>query len=307
METLTTLLGNTKPWGDMLYEDEQNRKLAILRMPEPEWFACVNAYFNTLRGNGRALLSALSWFTRMEAERVAFQASPTAPVVEETTRDWRVWQDMVEEPEKYGSDIGEWLELDEELRRGPKRWRVNAYWYDIVRAIEVEEQTAAATKVQALWRGYQTRSELAPRFNCARCLSHKVCWVAWEDRTEWLCEPCAHEWSAALRALGEQLEVEEELAELEARLEEDREQGLEDEVCADCGEDIVMYAAKVGGEWFCAACIHDWTECDRCTRVVRLGDRCDNHCKECGDELTGLGTTNDFCSGDCHYSYMRDC
>jgi hypothetical protein len=306
METLTTLLGNTKPWGDMLYEDEQHRKQALLRMPEPEWLACVNAYFTRLRGNGRALVSALSWFTRMEAERAAVQAPEPVPEMDEVTRNWRVWQDMVEEPEKYGSDIGDWVALDEEVRRGPKRWRVDAYWYDIVRAMEAEEQANAATKIQALWRGHQTRYELAPRFTCARCLTHTVCWVAWEDREHWLCEPCACEWSAALRELGEQLEVEEELAAYEARVQEDREQGLEDEVCAECGDDIVQYAAKVGGEWFCAACIHNWTECDRCSRAVGLGDRCDNHCKECGDSLTGLGVTNDFCSGDCHYSYMRD-
>ena len=82
---------------------------------------------------------------------------------------------------------------------------------------------------------------------------------------------------------------------------------LEEEVCADCGEDILMYAAKIGGEWFCSGCIHDWEECDRCTRPFLLGTRCDNHCRECGDDLTGFGPTNGFCSGDCHYSYMRDC
>jgi hypothetical protein len=111
------------------------------------------------------------------------------------------------------------------------------------------------------------------------------------------------------QALGEQLELEAELEELaayEARLQEDREQGLEDEVCADCGEDIVQYAAKVGTDWLCAACIHDWTECDRCTHAMRLGDRCDNHCRECGEALTGLGQTNDFCSGDCQYAFNRD-
>ena len=311
METLTTLLGNTKPWGDMLYEDEHTRKLAILRMPEPEWFACVNAYFTTLRGNGRALLSALTWFTRMERERAAFAVpQPAAPVMEETTRDWRVWQDMVEEPEKYGSDIGEWLEVDEEVRRGPKRWRVDAYWYDIVRAMEAEEQTAAATKLQALWRGHQTRYELAPRFNCARCLTHEVCWVAWEDRTQWLCTECAHEWSAQLRALGEQLEreaeEEEELALYELRRQLDAENvGEDDEICRDCGGDIVQYAAKIGESWFCPACIHDWEPCSKCNHAQRVGARCENHCLECDGDMEGL--PGDFCCGDCHYAYMRDC
>jgi hypothetical protein len=304
METLTTLLGNTKPWGDMLYEDEQNRKLALLRMPQPEWLACVNAYFNRLRGNGAALISALAWFQQMEAERVAFQAPPApAPEMDEATRNWRVWQDMVEEPWKYGSDIGEWLEIDESLRRGPKRWRVDAYWNAKVREMEAEEQEAAATKIQAAWRGHNLRYVLGPRFNCACCLKRELCWTPWEDRMHWLCGECSREWAVSLRVLAEEEEREAELEELRRQC--DAENLGEEEICADCGEEIVMYAAKVGPDWFCAACIHDWTECPRCDRAMRLGGRCDNHCLECGDELTGLGQTNGFCSGDCHYAWER--
>lgn len=40
----------------------------------------------------------------------------------------RVWQDMIESPEKYGDDICEWMDLNEELAAGPKRWRMQAYW-----------------------------------------------------------------------------------------------------------------------------------------------------------------------------------
>lgn len=304
MET-SLAYSNTKPWGDMLYEDEQNRKLAFLRMPEPEWLACVNAYFTRLRGNGRALLSALAWFQQMEVERAAFNTPlAPAPEMDEPTRDWRVWQDMVAEPWKYGSDIGEWLEIDESLRRGPKRWRVDAHWNAKVREMEAEEQAAAVTKIQALWRGHQTRSELAPRFNCARCLSHEVCWVPFEDRDHWLCEPCAREWAVALRVLAEEEEREVELEEIRAQIEAEDSDPME--VCEDCGEEVEMYGTTVGHLWLCPDCIHDWTECPRCPRAMRVGGRCDNHCLECGDDLTGLGQTNDFCSGDCQYAYNRD-
>jgi hypothetical protein len=303
METLLALGNMTKPWGDMLYEDEQNRKLAFLRMPRAEWLACVNAYFNRLRGNGSALISALAWFQQMEAERVAFQAPPVPePAVDEQARNWRVWQDMVEEPWKYGSDIGEWLELDEELRRGPKRWRVDAYWNAKVREMEVKEQEDAATKIQAAWRGHNLRYVLGPRFNCACCLKRELCWTPWEDRMHWLCVECAREWSVVLRTIAEEEEREEELEELRREIEAEEDPEV---LCDDCGEEVVMYGAKVAELFLCPECIHDWTTCTRCDRAVRHGARCDNHCLDCGDELTGLGQTNGFCSGDCHYAWER--
>ena len=311
----TTLAHCNMPWGDMLYEEQQNRKTAILRMPEPEWLACVNAYFTTLKGNGSALISALAWANEMSGRRAEFQSPKPATMgqpMPDEERNWRVWKDMVEEPEKYGSDIGEWTALDEEVRRGPKRWRVAAHWYGKVREFEESEYSPAATKIQSVWRGHVARSLLAHRFTCARCLAHGVCIHPWTEPDSYICTACDTEWTTMLKVLGHELEQEDEeyhawLEDYEAREAEDRAQGLEEEVCADCGEDIVMYAAKVGGEWFCAECIHDWSECDRCTRAIRLGTRCDNHCRECGDDLTGLGPTNGFCSGDCHYSYMRDC
>ena len=297
MESLTTLLGNTKPWGDMLYEDEQNRKLALLQMPRPEWLARVNAHFNRLR--------ALGFHPLEPGEGAAFNSPPApAPEMDEETRNWRVWQDMVEEPWKYGSDIGEWLEIDESLRRGPKRWRVDAYWNAKVREMEAEEQEAAATKIQALWRGHNLRYVMGPRFNCACCLKRELCWVPWYNRMRWLCETCAREWAVSLRVLAEEEEREAELEEL--RRECDAENLDEEDVCEDCGEETVMYGTTVGHLHLCPDCVHDWTECSRCDHAMRVGGRCDNHCVECGDELTGLGQTNGFCSGDCAYAYRKD-
>jgi hypothetical protein len=40
----------------------------------------------------------------------------------------RLYIDMADEPGKYGDDILEWLDLDEELRSGPERAEVEAYW-----------------------------------------------------------------------------------------------------------------------------------------------------------------------------------
>ena len=335
-------LGNTKPWGDLLYEEEQNRKLALLQMPEPEWLACINAYFNRLRGNGVALFSALAWAQQVSAERVAFQAPVAARVVDEDVRNWRVWTDMVEEPEKYGADIGEWIALDEEVRRGPKRWRVDAFWNTLTRRVE-EEQALAVTKIQALWRGVKSRAALkscdhcdAPavqvgeyaglcpacveavkdclaadeaefvtriqslwrghvartvmgeRFNCGRCLKHVACPERLEDEDMYVCRECKLEWNELWRKFGEELEAEEE-------------------TCDDCGEEVVLYGATIGKLYLCGECIHDWDVCDRCDHAKLLGTRCDNHCRECGDDLTGLGGGHGgFCCADCRYDYNRD-
>jgi hypothetical protein len=228
----------------------------------------------------------------------------------------------VEEPEKYGADIGDWFAVDEELRRGPKRWRVDAYWNGKTRELEDAQadaatklqalwrgvqarqrfacgtcdatplvsaewdtktpglcrECAAATKLQALWRGYITRYVFAPRFTCSHCLKHGVCPTgSTTDRYTWFCAECTGElWGDDPT-----------------------------EVCDDCGDDIVSYGAKVGGLWLCPACIHSWDVCLRCDHAFQLGTRCDNHCLECGDDLTGLGQTNGFCSGDCHYAWER--
>lgn len=310
MEALT--YNNTRPWGDMLYEDEQNRRLAFLRMPRPEWLACVNAYFNRLRGNGSALIGALAWFQQMEAQRAAFNTPAPVPVVDDDTRNWRVWKDMVEEPEKYGEDIGQWIELDEEVRRGPKRWRVDAHWNNVVRQIE-EGQTMAATRIQSLWRGHVARTVMAERFNCGRCLTHVACSAYLEDDNMYVCRECKMEWDALWRQLGEDLAAEEEAAELHEEMrrladELNAEEDPSEDHCDDCGEEVVMYGAKVGELHLCPQCIHDWEVCTECDRAKPLGGRCDNHCSECREPLTGMGGgCSGFCSAECRLEYMRDC
>jgi hypothetical protein len=351
MESLLALGNMNKPWGDMLYEDEQNRKLAFLRMPRAEWLACVNAYFNRLRGNGAALLSALAWFQQMEAERAAFNAPPApVPEMDEATRNWRVWQDMVEEPWKYGSDIGEWLEVDEELRRGPKRWRVDAYWNAKVREMQEVEQNAAATKIQALWRGHNLRYVLGPRFNCSRCLKHGVCPTEGMDRYTWFCAECTGElWgedseevaATKIQACWRGCKARLALATAPLACERCKVRVLcEDEVyvpyhghtwvcrackvddaqwevavaavdaeeedtCADCGDEMAMYGAKVGDCWFCPECIHDWAPCTLCGQAVLRGTTCRNHCRNCGDSLENATSTLGYCCTDCEYDWQQ--
>lgn len=269
---------STKPWGDLLYDEQQSKMAAFLQMPRAEWLACVNTYLASLRGNGVALISALSWFTEMETKRAEAAAVPPPSEVDEETRTWRVWTDLTDEPWKYGSDIGEWTELDAELRRGPKRWRVDAYWWGKVREQELAD---AATRIQALWRGYATRQTLAPQFTCSRCIRHGVCTTPGTPDT-WVCYDCTVElWEEARESLDPM------------------------EECDDCGETIALYGARIGDFWLCPACIHEWSECSRCSKAVGRNMRCENHCIECGDDLDGLGQTNGFCSGDCQVAYTK--
>jgi hypothetical protein len=191
---------------------------------------------------------------------------------------------MVEEPWKYGSDIGEWLELDQTVRTGPKRWRAAAVWWEAVRELEQQESTAAA-KIQALWRGHIAREVVAPRFNCARCLAHAPCPTEW-DAAEWICSACSTEWSTLLKVNGFELETE--------------------ETCGDCGDEMISTGAQIGDLTLCAACVHDWTTCTRCDGAIRYGTRCDNHCIGCDDTLSDT-CLSAFCSSDCRTDYLRDC
>ena len=330
---------NTKPWGDMLFEEEQNRKLALLQMPRSDWIACVNAYFNRLRGNGVALLSALTWFTQMETERAAFEAPAVVAGLDEDARNWRVWTDMVEEPEKYGADIGEWTELDEEVRRGPKRWRVDAFWNTKVRQIE-EEEAAAAAKIQALWRGVRARAALMcehcdePAFQvgeytglCPTCVEVVKRCVEADEAEFATCIQALWRGHVARTVMGERfncgrclkhtactdfLEDEDMYVCRDCKLEWDEEwrtlgDELEaEEVCGACGEETVVCGASVAELRLCPICIHDWEVCTQCSHAKPRTGRCDAHCSLCTEDLTGLGGgLSGFCSSECRLEYMR--
>ena len=150
-----------------------------------------------------------SWYDLMTA---AENIQATEPVAQEpVNRDLRVWRDMVEEPEKYGDDIVEWLELDAKLRSSPGFWRIEAYWLEKVaaqdnaiaeaqspwRVIYAKVATEAAwagarawavrdikrhvarlrkavVTIQAAVRGHQARTRMNFR-DCCMCLAHTVC------------------------------------------------------------------------------------------------------------------------------------
>lgn len=270
-------------WFDLMVGEEERKTDAYVRMTASQWRLAAQQIIRTWTGD---LRFCLNYLDDIDAKRAAVATAPQpAPVpISEDERNWRVWMDMVEEPEKYGSDIGEWIALDEEVRRGPKRWRVDAYWNGKLRQIE-EQEAAAATKIQALWRGYQTRYEVEPQFTCAHCLARGL--VSRGDDYDGLCLECVN----ALQT---------KRCELWGPEEDD---GVE--ICGDCGDEVIMYGAQVGDLYLCPECVHDWTVCTRCDGAIRYGARCDNHCLDCGDTLSDT-CSGAFCCGDCRTNYIRE-
>jgi hypothetical protein len=152
------------------------------------------------------------------------------PIVRDAVRqsqvsDYKMWEDMVNEPWKYGEDITEWLALNEKLITGPDADHVAAFW-----RFQMEHETAELTREQAPWRkafkpiaksvatkgaalwirrdiqrivarvkngavkmqslvrGYQARCKNV-HLDCYACLSHRIS-PLWTE-VGWMCRDCA--------------------------------------------------------------------------------------------------------------------
>ena len=183
-------------WGDFTYEREYAQKMRYLEMPDDQWRQGVAGHLEAHPHN----YAVRNWIARTEAERAEHKrrtsqrVSVEVPDSDELT--FRVWKDMIENPCMYGDDIVEWLKLDEEVMRGPKRWRAGAYlqaredeqnakeWQRVLGLLakaaaqqeqwREEKENASATRIQAAWRGYSTRAKQVWR-DCAKCLTHGIC------------------------------------------------------------------------------------------------------------------------------------
>lgn len=213
--------GVTRWWSDIIAEEEENSRV----MTVVEWRNEVN---KMLRAAPRGqIVNVLASIMKMDKLRAAPAVEVKVLPKTQEEVDWSLWQDMVDEPEKYGDDIIEWLELDESLRAGPKRWRVEAFWHRKVQEMEAVEKEAqapwraiysraakeaavagdrawvirdvkrhlarfhgAARCIQAAVRGHQVRSRLA-HLNCCMCLAHRICPL----RTDvgMMCRECARQ------------------------------------------------------------------------------------------------------------------
>jgi hypothetical protein len=144
--SLTMIAPANRWWYDIISEQEEEQRARSVRMTTTEWTNEVNRMLRTApRGQIINVLAAVMTMDLARAAKVVEQMVSVPRSQAEV--DWAVWQDMVNEPEKYGDDIVEWLALDEQLRAGPKRWRVAAFWLQ-----KEQELIDAEKEKQAPWR-----------------------------------------------------------------------------------------------------------------------------------------------------------
>jgi hypothetical protein len=174
--TRKMLSAQTK-WGDYLLEEETSRDRQYIELSEEEWKTVVRQQIKACKTDVRHVLN---WAVSVERKR--HEWLPSHMVITEAgdpnDASLRLFRDMVNEPEKYGDDITEVLELEEELMRGPKRWRVGAFWLekeDQQKIAEAERRVAdAATTIESAIRGHLARNKMKFR-DCYLCLSHRIC------------------------------------------------------------------------------------------------------------------------------------
>lgn len=211
-------------WGDWMTEEDNKRRDYFLDLSNEEWTAVVDKHLAAHKDN---VQPALAWVQRVGRTRAArAEARAMDRIHEEKTEldiAFGAWKDMIEEPWRYGdNDWAEWLELDEQLRNSPKRWRVEAFWQKKQDEVDEESRKAfvqmlvdaktrfdnrMATRIQAAWRGHQLR-DTHPQLNCNKCLTHKPAQYKCEDGA-YACMGCVVEsfkWSdddkVAIKCLG---------------------------------------------------------------------------------------------------------
>ena len=227
--TMISSTTTTVSWSTVCETEEDRIRQRILRLSPDAWRSEVTQMMRRTHPN--QLLKTLAFVREMDVLRAAPCVAPASPFQKEPRTseevDWNLWQDMVEDPAKYGDDIVEWLELDEKLRAGPKRWRVAAYWLckeqekvakeEALRApykelySEIAKEAAAkgmqqwlrrdvarfttrlrnaVVTIQAAVRGHLVRSN-SPFLNCCMCLAHTVCPL--ETDHGMMCRACAEQ------------------------------------------------------------------------------------------------------------------
>jgi hypothetical protein len=159
--TMITTTTTMTPWYSLCVEEEQRVRARIFRLSPAAWRSEATRMIRTaLPGK---VQETVAFVQSMDAFRAHPPLPPAAPVKSEPRTaddvDWKLWQDMVEDPAKYGDDIIEWLDLDAKLRASPKAWRVAAYW--LLKEQEAEEdkkrEEAAAESARAPYKALYSK------------------------------------------------------------------------------------------------------------------------------------------------------
>lgn len=156
----------------------------ILRLTDEEWKIEGRRILSGWTGDLRVCINFLNQMDKKRAELPV----PVEKPITQFDIDFSIWKDMIEEPEKYGDDIVEWLELDDKLAAGSGRWRTGAYWCQAQQEKDTKEwnrvmmlltnamdeyKNRMATRIQSAIRGHITRNNQSFR-DCCMCLSHRI-------------------------------------------------------------------------------------------------------------------------------------
>ena len=229
ISTTTPLSTTVTSWYSLVVAEEQSVRRRIFCLTPAVWRAEATRMIRTARpGKMQEILTFIQSMDHFRENPPLPPAAPWTPELRSTDDvDWNLWQDMVEDPAKYGDDIVEWLELDESLRAGPKRWRVVAYWLqkeqeekekkealqapykELYSRVAKEAATVgmkkwidgdikrfvarirnAAVTIQAAVRGHLVRSN-SPLLDCCMCLAHTICPL--ETDQGMMCRACGEQ------------------------------------------------------------------------------------------------------------------
>ena len=172
-------------WGDMMLDEDR----AVLTMTNADWWVYLRTYINTFKG---PVIKAMIWVDKVDKMRARLSSrTDVCRALPDPEEDmYRLWLNMVSEPEKYGDDIGDVLEMEKELMLTSKRWRVAAYWSRAQYALNDAKEEEQATKIQAAWRGHLVRDS-QEKLNCGFCLARKISPCYYDGN--WICYECAED------------------------------------------------------------------------------------------------------------------
>lgn len=234
---------------------DEDRSQFVLRMSDTQWKEYAKKVIVDNRGKGD-LRPVLNWLDAMDARRAEHKSKTAAPlIVRDMDPDavlFRVWRDMVLEPSKYGdADWEEWLQMDTQLRTGPKRWRVAAFWLQMEDEERERTRDACAIRIQACWRGHHVRAT-QEGLSCEDCLARGIAPKRFNDQH--LCDGC---WMHRIEHWGYYIQPVVPPTRSPSPLPEGDENGMV--ACYGCGR-INCYSGDYGeyrdGYWCSRACAY---------------------------------------------------
>ena len=220
LPNFTSIFNITKPWGNH-YVDNDTRHLY---MNEQQW---QNLVQNITARSRSDPLKARFYIARLQQDRDRFKPKPNSKYIHQPKPHenlYKLYMDMIEEPEKYpAEDLAKLEEYEAILNKTSFKNDIDQYWnnryhqevivprelaaFKIQQEIERQEKQRQdeealriwayfdgyATKIQALVRGHQERCRYPNRWtDCAHCLAHRVCkhQIGWRY---WICDDCHNE------------------------------------------------------------------------------------------------------------------